>query len=219
VSVAAVWWPETRAGELVAYLDDGELARLLAVTEVAEAGAGDFLLHRGSPSRSLLLVEDGEIEIVDESMGETVVLGRVGPGGVVGEIGFLDGEPRTHHVRAGTACRVRRLTRDGLLALGQVEPRLLAKVTLALAALLARRFRHALDELEPLRKLAMSLADPEEAPARKGEAAAAGPSSEHLDGHDDSPVEYDEIDDPLLDQALDVLRELARRPPTDLAGV
>ena len=118
VSLAAVWWPEARAGELVAYLDDEELARLLAVTEVAEAGAGDFLLHRGSPSRSLLLVEDGEIEIVDESLGETVVLGRVGPGGVVGEVGFLDGQPRTHHVRAGTACRVRRLTRDGLLALG-----------------------------------------------------------------------------------------------------
>lgn len=218
--MAAVWWPEARAGELVAYLDDGELARLLAVTEIAEAGAGDFLLHRGSPSRSLLLVEDGEIEIVDESMGDTVVLGRVGPGGVVGEVGFLDGQPRTHHVRAGTACRVRRLTREGLLALGQVEPRLLAKVTLALAALLARRFRHALDELEPLRAVAMSLADPAEAPPRKREqaAAASGPA-EHLDGHDDSPVEYDEIDDPLLDQALDVLRELARRPPTDLAGV
>jgi CRP-like cAMP-binding protein len=220
VSVAAVWWPEARAGELVAYLDDGELSRLLAVTEVAEAGAGDFLLHRGSPSRSILLVEDGEIEIIDDSTGDAVVLGRVGPGGVVGEVGFLDGEPRTHHVRAGTACRVRRLTREGLLALGQAEPRLLAKVTLALAGLLARRFRHALDELEPLRSLAMALADPEQAAPRKREPPAAdGAPSEHLDGHDDSPVEYDEIDDPLLDQALDVLRELARRAPTDLAGV
>jgi CRP-like cAMP-binding protein len=220
VNVAAVWWPEARAGELVAYLDDGELSRLLAVTEVAEAGAGDFLLHQGSPSRSILLVEEGEIEIIDESMGEAVVLGRVAAGGVVGEVGFLDGQPRTHHVRAGTACRVRRLTREGLLALGEVEPRLLAKVTLALAGLLARRFRHALDELEPLRSLAMSLADPEQAPVRRREQAPAdGAPSEHLDGHDDSPVEYDEIDDPLLDQALDVLRELARRSPTDLAGV
>ena len=75
------WWPEARKGELVAYLDDAELARLLEVTEVAEAGAGDFLLHKGSPSRSILLVEDGEIEIIDESLGDTVVLGQVGPGG------------------------------------------------------------------------------------------------------------------------------------------
>lgn len=217
--MAAVWWPEARAGELVAYLDDEELARLLAVTEIAEAGAGDFLLHRGSPSRSLLLVEDGEIEIVDESMGETVVLGRVGPGGVVGEVGFLDGEPRTHHVRAGTACRVRRLTREGLIGLGQVEPRLFAKVALALAGLMARRFRSALAELDPLRAFAASLGDPEETEVKPGGAAEAGGPSEHVEGHDDSPIQYDEIEDPLLDQALDVLRDLARRPPTDLAGV
>jgi cyclic nucleotide-binding protein len=219
VSVAAAWWPEARAGELVAYLDDGELTRLLAVTEIAEAGAGDFLLHRGSPSRSLLLVEDGEIEIVDESMGDTVVLGRVGPGGVVGEVGFLDGQPRTHHVRAGTACRVRRLTRDGLIALGQDEPRLFAKVSLALAALVARRFRNALEELDPLRAFAASLGDPEETAIKPGRSAEPRTESEHVEGHDDAPIQYDEIEDPLLDQALDVLRDLARRPSKDLAGV
>jgi hypothetical protein len=221
--VTAVWWPEARAGELVAYLDDQELARLIAVTEVAEAGAGDFLLHKDSPSRSLLLVEDGQVEIIDETLGETIVLGRVGPGGVVGEVGFLDGQPRTHHVRAGTACRVRRLTREGLLALAQTDPRLLAKVSIALAGLVARRFRNALEELDPLRAFAASLGDPEEAEADA--AGAAPPAAEPKkraaseEDSDDGPVHYDEIEDPILDQALDVLRELARRPGKDLAGV
>jgi CRP-like cAMP-binding protein len=219
VTVSAVWWPEARTGELVAYLDDGEHARLLAVTEVAEAGAGDFLLHKGSPSRSVLLVEDGEIEIVDESMGETVVLGRVGPGGVVGEVGFLDGQIRTHHVRAFTACRVRRLTREGLLALAGVEPLLFAKVSIGLAGLVARRFRSALEELDPLRSFAASLGDPEENAAGAADAKGAGPSAADAGDADEGPIEYDEIDDPLLDQALDVLRELARRPGKDLAGV
>jgi len=221
--VSAVWWPEARTGELVAYLDDKELARLIALTEVAEAGAGDFLLHKGSPSRSLLLVEDGEIEIIDETLGETIVLGRVGPGGVVGEVGFLDGQPRTHHVRAGTACRVRRLTREGLLALAQADPQLFAKVSIALAGLVARRFRNALEELDPLRAFAASLGDPEDtddadAPDAKPAAELKkGTASE--DGPEDGPVHYDEIEDPILDQALDVLRELARRPGKDLAGV
>ena len=221
--MTAVWWPEARAGELVAYLDDQELARLIAVTEVAEAGAGDFLLHKDSPSRSLLLVEDGQVEIIDETLGETIVLGRVGPGGVVGEVGFLDGQPRTHHVRAGTACRVRRLTREGLLALAQSDPRLLAKVSIALAGLVARRFRNALEELDPLRAFAASLGDPEEAEADA--AGAAPPAAEPKkraaseEDSDDGPVHYDEIEDPILDQALDVLRELARRPGKDLAGV
>jgi CRP/FNR family cyclic AMP-dependent transcriptional regulator len=246
VSVAAAWWPEARTGELVGYLDDQEYERLLAVTEIAEAGAGDFLLHKGSPSRSILLVEDGEIEIIDESMGDMVVLGRVGAGGVVGEVGFVDGEPRTHHVRAATACRVRRLTRDALLALAQADPQLFAKVSLALAALMARRFRTVLAELDPLRAFAATLGEPDETglepsgtdgggageagaeePAEASQdaaggvsrAEAAGPEDSEEDGFDEGPIEYDEIEDPLLDQALDVLRELARRPAKDLAGV
>lgn len=222
--MSAVWWPKARTGELVAYLDDQELARLIAVTEVAEAGAGDFLLHKGSPSRSLLFVEDGQIEIIDETLGETIVLGRVGPGGVVGEVGFLDGQPRTHHVRAGTACRVRRLTREGFLALAQADPQLFAKVSIALAALVARRFRNALEELDPLRAFAASLGDPEDTPA-DAEAEDAAPAAEPKagaaseEGPEDGPIQYDEIEDPILDQALDVLRELARRPGKDLAGV
>jgi len=217
--VPSSFWPEARSGELVAYLDDAELARLLDATEVAEAGAGDYLLHKGSPSRSILLVEDGEIEIIDESLGDMVVLGSVGPGGVVGEVGFVDGQPRTHHVRAATACRVRRLTRDALLGLGQSDPRLFAKVSLALAELMARRFRAVLAELDPVRAFAASLGAPDEtavdemaaAPAEAGDGSAAT-----VEG---APFEYDQIDDPLLDQAVDLLRELARRPSKDLAGV
>jgi len=219
--VAGCWWPEARGGDLVAYLDDAEHARLMDATELAEAGAGDFLLHKGSPSRSVLLVEQGEIEIIDESMGETVVLGRVGPGGVVGEVGFLDGRPRTHHVRAGTACRVRRLTRDALVLLARSDPALFAKVSLALAELMARRFRSALSELDPVRAFAASLGEPDEGALEETEetstAAAAEEGSEPT--ADDARVEYDQIDDPLLDQAVELLRELARRPGKDLAGV
>jgi CRP-like cAMP-binding protein len=213
------FWPRARSGELVAYLDDAELARLLEITEVAEAGAGDFLLHKGSPSRSILLVEDGEIEIVDESLGDTVVLGQVGPGGVVGEVGFVDGQPRTHHVRAGTACRVRRLTRDALLALGQSDPRLFAKVSLALAELMARRFRAVLAELDPVRAFAASLGAPDETAVDTAAATVADTADGAAATEEGAPFEYDQIEDPLLDQAIDILRELARRPGKDLAGV
>ncbi|HUG53842.1 MAG TPA: cyclic nucleotide-binding domain-containing protein [Vicinamibacteria bacterium] len=229
MSVPSGWWPQARKGELVAYLDDAEYARLLACTEVAEAGAGDFLLHKGSPSRSILLVEQGEVVIVDDAMGEGVVLGRAGAGEVVGEVGFLDGRPRTHDVRAGTPCRVRRLTREGLLSLAQSDPHLFAKVCIALAELVARRFRGALADLEPVRAFAASLCEPDttlvDDPDRPSSAdvppprvtVRAGPAAG--EGPPDGGFQYDPIDDPLLDQALDVLRELGRRPSKDLAGV
>jgi CRP-like cAMP-binding protein len=144
----------------VGTLTDEEHARLLAVMEPCTAAAGDLVFQKGSPSRSLLLVEDGQLEVFDESMGEAVVLGEVGPGGVVGEVGFLDGSPRTHHVRARSACRLRRLTREGLLGFLDADPGLFAKLTIALAQLVAGRFRAAVEELEPVRAFAASLREP-----------------------------------------------------------
>ena len=158
----ASFWPESRRGDLVGYLSDEEHARLLAAMEPCEAANGDLVFQKGSPSRSLLLVEDGRLEIVDEAVGEQVILGVVGPGGVVGEVGFVDGRARTHHVRARGACRLRRLTRDRLLELVKGDPELFAKLTIGLARLLAERFRAAIDELEPVRAFAASLREPEE---------------------------------------------------------
>src|SRR5215468_12759232 len=108
------WWPRTRAGDLWGTLTDHELARLQAAMDSCSAAAGDLVFQKGSPSRSLLVVEEGRLEVFEESMGQPVVLGEVGPGGVVGEVGFLDGYPRTHNVRARSDCSMRRLTREGL---------------------------------------------------------------------------------------------------------
>jgi len=196
--VASGWWPQSRSGDLVGYLDAQEHDRLLAAMEPAAALAGDVILTKGSPSRSLLLVEAGELEIVDEAMGEAVVLATIGPGGVVGEVGFVDGRARTHNVRARSDCRLRRLTRERLLELVKDDPALFAKLTIALAELLARRFRAVVQELEPVRAFAASLQEP----------------MEH-----DAPVGFDEIDEPLPESAMEMLRDVARRAGKDVAGV
>ncbi len=150
-SDGAPWWPRVRPGDLVGYLDAAEHARLLAATEAASLPAGHVVLHKGGPARSLLLVEEGRLEVCDEALGETLVLATIGPGGVVGEVGFIDGRPRTHDVRAGVPSRVRRLTREGFLALVRDDPTLFAKLSVALGELLAARFRAVAEELEPVR--------------------------------------------------------------------
>lgn len=199
--MAGTWWAEARAGDLVAYLSDEEHRRLLAVTEAASVGVGDPILRKGSPSRSLLLVEEGEVEIVDEALGETVVLATIGPRGVVGEVGFVDGQVRTHDVRARTACRLRRLTRERLLDLVKDDPMLFAKLTLALAELLAGRFRDAVKDLEPVRAFAASLREP-------------------MDPMDpEGPAGFDEIDEPLPESALGLIRAVAQSARKDVAGL
>jgi CRP-like cAMP-binding protein len=192
------WWPRGRSGDLVEYLDASEHERLLAAMEPGASKPGDRVLTKGSPSRSLLLVEEGELEIVDEAMGQTLVLATIGPGGVVGEVGFVDGEVRTHDVRARTECRLRRLTRERLLALVENDPGLFAKITIALAELLARRFRSVVRELEPVRAFAASLQEPME---------------------DVGPAQFEEIDEPLGETAMELIRDVGRKGGKDVAGL
>jgi CRP-like cAMP-binding protein len=202
------WWPAARSGDLVGYLSDAEHQRLLAAMETRGAAAGELVLRKGDPSASLLIVEEGELEVLDESMGERMSLARVGQGGVVGEVGFVDGRPRTHDVRARGACRLRSLSRERLLELVQDDPMLFAKLTIALAELLAARFRLTVEELEPIRAFARSLADPLafESPLEHEPAA-------------DAAAEFDEIDEPLPEAALELIRSLARKAQGDLTGL
>jgi len=196
------WWPETRRGDLVAYLTEDEHTRLLSAMEPCTAAHGDLVFQKGSPSRSLLLVEEGALEVFDQAVGEDVVLGLVGPGGVVGEVGFVDGQLRTHHVRARGDCRLRRLTRERLLELVRGDAQLFAKITISLARLVAVRFRAAVDELGPVRAFAASLREPEDA---LGEGAAAG-----FDEIDE-PLPVDDPSEPDPTEAARLLKDVARK--------
>jgi CRP-like cAMP-binding protein len=207
------WWPRTQSGDLVAYLTEHEQRRLLALMEPCTARAGDVILHKGSPSRSLLLVEAGEVEVLDDAVGKALVLGRVGPGGVVGEVGFIDGQARTHHVRALADCRLRRLAREGLLRLAKGDSDLFAKLTIALAQVVARRYRAAMEELEPVRSFAASLREP----LSSDSGTETGPFQEI-----DVPLPVDPTvsrvvarsagpKDPEATHALELLKDVARR--------
>jgi CRP-like cAMP-binding protein len=193
------WWPHTRTGDLVAYLTDDEHSRLLAAMQPCQAGEGDLVFQKGSPSQSLLLVEEGRLEVFEEAMGEDVVLADIGPGGVVGEVGFVDGQVRTHHVRARGDCRLRRLTRAGLLDLVRDDPELFAKLTIALARLVAQRFRASVEEMAPVRAFAASLREPEEvaAPASFDEIEAPLPTAD--------PAEPD------AQAAVELIKDVARK--------
>lgn len=195
--MTTAWWPVQREGDLVRYLDDADYVRLLAFTEAWSVAPGEVVLKKGDPSASLLLVESGELEVVDDFAGKETVLAQVGPGGVVGEVGFVDGEPRTHQVRAGTEARLRSLSRDALLHLVRNDAALFARVTIALAELLARRFRLAVQELEPLRAFARSLREPD---------AADGASFDELE--ETAAPQPAAID---TEEVLGLLRDVARK--------
>lgn len=106
-------------------------------TEI-QLARGDEIFKRGTPSDAAYAIISGEVEVTVDSLdGRSVFLARLGAGTVLGEMGILDGAPRSadaHATRRTELCRIdRSLVTDALMA----EP----TAALALLAEMARRLR------------------------------------------------------------------------------
>jgi CRP-like cAMP-binding protein len=99
---------------------------------------GDGVFKRGDPSDAAYAIISGEVEVTVDGMdGRSVFLARLGAGTVLGEMGILDGSPRSadaHATRRTELWRIdRKLVTDAMMA----EP----GAALALLAVMARRLR------------------------------------------------------------------------------
>jgi thioredoxin reductase (NADPH) len=119
-------------------LTDEQWARLTAFGTPEDVAAGDYVFRSGDRDYDLILVEDGEVEVVRDSLFwiDEAVLARMGPRSFVGELGILNGQGAFLSARATTASRVRRVTRAELRVLMTEDDEL---CDLVLHALWARR--------------------------------------------------------------------------------
>lgn len=98
----------------------------------------------------MMLILDGEVTV------ETIVVSRIepvtvtvlGPGSLVGEMGLLDGEPRSASCTASTPLNCAILTRRALEDLMEDNPLVAAKLMLAVALRIAARLRDNADKLK-----------------------------------------------------------------------
>jgi CRP/FNR family transcriptional regulator, cyclic AMP receptor protein len=94
------------------------------------------------PAEALYIVKSGKIKIsVMEGEGDEIGLLELGPGDFFGEIALIQESSRAVTARAESAVEVVMLTRRDFLALLDLDPRVGAKVTLAIARLLAMRVK------------------------------------------------------------------------------
>jgi hypothetical protein len=77
---------------------------------------GDTLFREGDSSDFACHILDGRVEVVKESCGHPVVLGELKSGDYVGEMGVIEGRPRSATVRAVSEVSVEVLPGDAFLA-------------------------------------------------------------------------------------------------------
>jgi len=111
------------------------LDRIARIARTRRYRAGEMVLQRGDPSEALLIVITGRILVSSLSTeGAQVMLNIIDPGEVVGEIGLIDGGPRTADATAVRDTRALILMRRDFLPVLDSEPSAARSMLLLLCA-------------------------------------------------------------------------------------
>jgi CRP-like cAMP-binding protein len=124
-------------------------------------GANATVFREGDASHTsyLLLILSGEVsvETADLRGGGQVTISVLGPGNVIGEMGLLDGSPRSATCVASTALQAGGLSRKALERLIEENPKVGAKLMVGLSKRLAERLRGLSEQLVIYAQLTGSL--------------------------------------------------------------
>lgn len=91
--------------------------------EIITFGPGEILYREGDPSSTALLVESGVIEILQGAPEKPRVVGTISANEVLGEMGLIAEQPRTHTARAAQAGQAVRVTREEFPQLLALDPK------------------------------------------------------------------------------------------------
>jgi CRP-like cAMP-binding protein len=143
--------PEEVAARLLmtaSALDDLTLAdafKVVAYMRPKRIAPGTVFIREGEVKQNdhMLLVLEGDIAVESELSGlhETMVVSVMGPGNLIGEMGALDGSPRSATCTAITEIYAAVLSRAALMRLLKEDPRVGARLLLAISKRMADRLR------------------------------------------------------------------------------
>jgi CRP-like cAMP-binding protein len=124
---------------IFSHLPASERQWLLAGSDVQRLEAGEIVFRSGDAATQVFCVLTGSVEVETSDTG--VVLNRLQPGEMFGEIGVIEGRSRTATVRAAEPCALLAIDESDFLGLLVSYP----AIGFRLVAALARRLHHLTD--------------------------------------------------------------------------
>ena len=160
--------PEEVAARLLvtaSALDDLKLADAMVVVTYMRPkriAAGTVFIKEGEAKQNdyMLLVLEGDILVESDlpgNNGESLVVNVIGPGHLIGEMGVLDGSPRSARCTANTNIAAAVLTRTALMRLLKDHPRTGSRLLLAISKRLADRLRETTRKLRAFAQMNKAL--------------------------------------------------------------
>lgn len=122
-----------------------DAARVVAYMKPKRFKAGTIVIQEGEARYNdyMLLLLSGDIAVENElpGAGDSMVVTIIGPGSLLGEMGVIDGSPRSATCTANTDITVGILTRTALMRLLRDEPGVGARLLLAITKRMSDRLR------------------------------------------------------------------------------
>ena len=107
--------------------------------------AGEVVIREGESTRNdfMALVLDGEVTVENSvaAAHDSMVVSVLGPGGLIGDMGIIDGGPRSATCTASTDLALAVLTREALTRLMDTHPSVAARLLLAMSKRIADHLR------------------------------------------------------------------------------
>lgn len=108
---------------------------------------GQEIFHEGASSKCAYIIESGSVEVSKITPeGETKILGVLGSNEIFGEMGLIDGLPRSCTVKAREDCQITELNHDTFHSLAEHRPEALVP----LLRVLTNRLRATLKVVQDL---------------------------------------------------------------------
>lgn len=125
-----------------------DLDWLLEGADTLRFGPGEIVLRHGDPSDHVLIILTGSLTVeTGKSAKGAVAMNRLEPGELLGELGVLQGAPRTATVKALEPCELLRIPQSDFLALLVARPVL----GIRMLGVVAKRLRHLTERVGELR--------------------------------------------------------------------
>ncbi|HEY8856991.1 MAG TPA: cyclic nucleotide-binding domain-containing protein [Rugosibacter sp.] len=122
--------------------NSAEVAEFSRYMRCYHAPQGSEIIHEGETGDFMLLILEGNIEVVKKDVrGQAQVLSIADPGKILGEMSLIDGEPRFASCVSLTPVDFATLDRQSLSRLIAEEPALGIKLLMELLILLNQRLR------------------------------------------------------------------------------
>jgi CRP-like cAMP-binding protein len=102
---------------------------------------GEPLFTKGEPAQGVWLLLLGQVSIITHVGGQPVRLATLNAGHFVGEMGLIDGKPRSASALADTQVKAVLLDNDAIRTLAKQHPEAVLKITRNIARELSLRLR------------------------------------------------------------------------------